>query len=252
MLMLLRRIASLFSSQQLRRYHALHFRELQDCVSSKFVTKLFSAKTDYHFELDFRYGIIVLFAVSMYYLCRYTLWINAYRYWYMNTPLFGRWMLWQVAFHMNNVDALVWAFKFIEFWYRKNLKPFIFAPDIESVAKSCKTCRLTSLVIMFQTRQVHNGSLHLSAPSATFATLSLWLKNQLNVWFNLITVCSIEPSLFHLSRYLSSKSKYPPLAESELEEKFIKGSGRGGQAVNKTNNCVQLTHKATGVVIKVS
>ena len=105
---------------------------------------------------------------------------------------------------------------------------------------------------MFQTRQVHNGSLHLSAPSATFATLSLWLKNQCNVWFNLIIVCSIQPSLFPLSRHLSSKSKYPPLAESELEEKFIKGSGRGGQAVNKTNNCVQLTHKATGVVIKVS
>ena len=109
MLMLLRRIASLFSSQQLRRYHALHFRELPDCVSSKSLTTLFTAKTDYHFKLDFRYGIIVLFAVSMYYLCRYTLWINAYWYWYMNTSFFGRWMLCQMAFHINNVDALLWA-----------------------------------------------------------------------------------------------------------------------------------------------
>ena len=40
------------------------------------------------------------------------------------------------------------------------------------------------------------------------------------------------------------------IKESDLEEQFIKGSGSGGQKINKTNSCVQLTHKPTGIVIK--
>lgn len=42
----------------------------------------------------------------------------------------------------------------------------------------------------------------------------------------------------------------PKLDENDLEEKFIKGSGPGGQATNKTNNAVSLKHKPTGIVIK--
>ena len=45
-------------------------------------------------------------------------------------------------------------------------------------------------------------------------------------------------------------SKYPELKESDLEEKFIFGSGPGGQKVNKTANCVQLKHVPTGLVVK--
>ncbi|KDR08762.1 probable peptide chain release factor C12orf65 homolog, mitochondrial [Zootermopsis nevadensis] len=45
-------------------------------------------------------------------------------------------------------------------------------------------------------------------------------------------------------------SRVPVLKEEELDEHFIKGSGPGGQAVNKTNNCVMLVHKPTGVVVK--
>ncbi|KAK0174617.1 hypothetical protein PV327_010375 [Microctonus hyperodae] len=45
-------------------------------------------------------------------------------------------------------------------------------------------------------------------------------------------------------------SLVPKLDENDLEEKFIKGSGPGGQATNKTNNCVSLKHKPTGIVIK--
>ena len=37
---------------------------------------------------------------------------------------------------------------------------------------------------------------------------------------------------------------------ADLEYKMIKGGGPGGQAVNKTNNCLQLTHLPTGIVIK--
>lgn len=41
------------------------------------------------------------------------------------------------------------------------------------------------------------------------------------------------------------------LKEEEIEENFIKGWGKGGQSVNKTNNCVHLKHKPTGIIVKV-
>lgn len=60
-----------------------------------------------------------------------------------------------------------------------------------------------------------------------------------------------------LSEYISVCSKYtldysrvPTTKEEDLDEQFIRGSGPGGQAVNKTNNCVLLLHKPTGIVVK--
>ncbi|RYO79896.1 hypothetical protein DL763_009114 [Monosporascus cannonballus] len=44
------------------------------------------------------------------------------------------------------------------------------------------------------------------------------------------------------------RPKPPP--ESEIEESFLKGSGPGGQKINKTNSAVQLKHVPTGVVVK--
>ena len=38
--------------------------------------------------------------------------------------------------------------------------------------------------------------------------------------------------------------------ESHLLEKFVRGSGTGGQKINKTSNCVFLKHLPTGVCIK--
>ena len=40
------------------------------------------------------------------------------------------------------------------------------------------------------------------------------------------------------------------IAETELLEKFVRGSGAGGQKINKTSNCVFLKHLPTGVCIK--
>jgi protein subunit release factor B len=40
--------------------------------------------------------------------------------------------------------------------------------------------------------------------------------------------------------------------EEDLIEKFVRGSGPGGQKINKTNNCVDLLHVPTGIRIKVS
>ncbi|KAJ3366448.1 hypothetical protein GGF32_005450 [Allomyces javanicus] len=40
------------------------------------------------------------------------------------------------------------------------------------------------------------------------------------------------------------------LDETELEERFIKGGGNGGQKINKTSNCVVLVHKPTGIQVR--
>ncbi|CCM03690.1 uncharacterized protein FIBRA_05835 [Fibroporia radiculosa] len=39
----------------------------------------------------------------------------------------------------------------------------------------------------------------------------------------------------------------PQLKEVDLEESFVRGSGPGGQSINKTENNVQLLHKPTGI-----
>ncbi len=38
--------------------------------------------------------------------------------------------------------------------------------------------------------------------------------------------------------------------EEELTEKFILGSGKGGQKINKTSSCVYLKHLPTGIEVK--
>lgn len=43
----------------------------------------------------------------------------------------------------------------------------------------------------------------------------------------------------------------PILNEDDLKEQFVRGSGPGGQATNKTSNCVVLKHIPTGIVVKV-
>lgn len=56
-------------------------------------------------------------------------------------------------------------------------------------------------------------------------------------------------SIFFKKNFLDY-SKFPTLIEDEIEESFVRGSGPGGQAVNKTSNCVVLRHKPTNIVIK--
>jgi len=40
------------------------------------------------------------------------------------------------------------------------------------------------------------------------------------------------------------------IRESDLREDFIRGSGHGGQKINKTSSCVQLLHLPTGMQVK--
>lgn len=41
------------------------------------------------------------------------------------------------------------------------------------------------------------------------------------------------------------------LLEKDIEEKFVRSGGAGGQKVNKTSTCVQLKHTPTGLAVKV-
>ncbi|XP_060641501.1 mitochondrial translation release factor in rescue [Anolis sagrei] len=47
-----------------------------------------------------------------------------------------------------------------------------------------------------------------------------------------------------------SSNNLLPLNEADLEEQFVRGSGPGGQATNKTSNCVVLKHLPSGIVVK--
>ena len=40
------------------------------------------------------------------------------------------------------------------------------------------------------------------------------------------------------------------ISEDDLEERFITGSGKGGQKVNKTASCVYLKHGPSGIEVK--
>ncbi|TKX19533.1 RF-1 domain-containing protein 2 [Elsinoe australis] len=42
----------------------------------------------------------------------------------------------------------------------------------------------------------------------------------------------------------------PKLNDNEITESFVKGSGPGGQVINKTSSAVQLKHLPTGIVVK--
>ncbi|KZV92852.1 hypothetical protein EXIGLDRAFT_768581 [Exidia glandulosa HHB12029] len=49
---------------------------------------------------------------------------------------------------------------------------------------------------------------------------------------------------------LAASREVPALNEADLEERFVRGSGPGGQSINKTENCVQLTHKPSGLRVE--
>ena len=49
---------------------------------------------------------------------------------------------------------------------------------------------------------------------------------------------------------LSNNMKFLGIREQDLEEKFIRSRGRGGQKLNKTASCVYLKHIPSGIDVK--
>ncbi|CAM5162013.1 unnamed protein product [Eretmochelys imbricata] len=79
-----------------------------------------------------------------------------------------------------------------------------------------------------------------------------------------INTLSWRPWLWRQQKFLSPRLAVPllpvagkknscdllALSETDLEEQFVRGDGPGGQATNKTSNCVVLKHIPSGIVVK--
>lgn len=65
---------------------------------------------------------------------------------------------------------------------------------------------------------------------------------------------TVFPTWYKEGKYSRNSPRYlkEPLVldSSDILESFIRGSGPGGQAINKLSTCVQLKHKPTGIVMR--
>jgi len=52
------------------------------------------------------------------------------------------------------------------------------------------------------------------------------------------------------NKWLREKMEELNILEKDIEEKFVRSSGHGGQNVNKTATCVYLKHLPTGIEVK--
>jgi peptide chain release factor len=52
------------------------------------------------------------------------------------------------------------------------------------------------------------------------------------------------------NRLLKERMEVLGIHEKDIEERFIRSSGSGGQKVNKTSTCVYLKHIPTGIEVK--
>ena len=61
----------------------------------------------------------------------------------------------------------------------------------------------------------------------------------------------MEPGIGKLKEtQLKEKMERLGIREDDLQEKFVRSSGKGGQNVNKTSTCVYLKHIPTGIEVK--
>ncbi|WQF79765.1 Putative peptide chain release factor class I [Colletotrichum destructivum] len=64
----------------------------------------------------------------------------------------------------------------------------------------------------------------------------------------LVAFFSASPSAALKKHEMPPRPRPPP--DSDIEESYLKGSGPGGQKINKTSSAVQLKHIPTGIVVK--
>ncbi|KIV90912.1 hypothetical protein PV10_05514 [Exophiala mesophila] len=70
-----------------------------------------------------------------------------------------------------------------------------------------------------------------------------------NKTFSRLT-CSRPFSSHAIHQKKSTLPPKPTLPDETLTHVYLKGSGPGGQKINKTNSAVQMTHGPTGIVVK--
>ena len=61
---------------------------------------------------------------------------------------------------------------------------------------------------------------------------------------------AIFPVSEEKNRWLKERMEVLGIREKDIEEKFVRSSGRGGQKLNKTSTCVYLRHIPTGIEVK--
>ncbi len=49
---------------------------------------------------------------------------------------------------------------------------------------------------------------------------------------------------------IQSRMALAELTDADIAETFVRGSGSGGQKINKTSSCVQLKHIPTGTIVR--
>lgn len=52
------------------------------------------------------------------------------------------------------------------------------------------------------------------------------------------------------NRWLKERMEALGIREEDIEERFVRSGGKGGQHVNKTSTCVYLKHRPTGTEVK--
>ncbi|RAL08309.1 peptide chain release factor family protein [Aspergillus homomorphus CBS 101889] len=68
-----------------------------------------------------------------------------------------------------------------------------------------------------------------------------------------IPLSSLTRRSFSLSALSLADKPLPPrlkFEDADLTVSYLKGTGPGGQKINKTNSAVQIIHKPTGIVVK--
>jgi len=63
-------------------------------------------------------------------------------------------------------------------------------------------------------------------------------------------VMTLFPVSEEKDRWLKERMEALHIHEKDIEEKFIRSSGKGGQKVNKSSTCVYLKHLPTGIEVK--
>ena len=61
---------------------------------------------------------------------------------------------------------------------------------------------------------------------------------------------SASPATTEIDDQLARRMSDLGIREEDLAETFVRSGGHGGQNVNKTSTCVQLTHRPTGLQVK--